>query len=69
MRLAGLAMARAAAGDRQGARRLLLRAADSAARRDRVFTLHAVVCLAEGWAALGERDRAFAWLRRFARAA
>jgi tetratricopeptide (TPR) repeat protein len=62
--LAGLAMARAAGGDRHGALRAL-QAADSAASRDHVYPVHSVVYLAEAWGALGEQDRAFAWLRRF----
>jgi Flp pilus assembly protein TadD len=60
--ITGVAMAQAAAGDRAGARRLML-SADSEASRD--SSMHSVLFLAEGWAALGEPDRAFAWLRRF----
>ena len=59
--LAGLAMARAAAGDRPGARRLLL-TAEQRRQPAGVYPVHSVVCLAEAWGALGERDRAFAWL-------
>ena len=62
--LAGLAMAHSAAGDRLSARRILL-GADSAATGSDAFPVHSVVFLAEGWGALGDRDRAFAWLRRF----
>ncbi|MBP2647930.1 MAG: protein kinase [Gemmatimonadetes bacterium] len=62
--VAGLAIALAASGDRAGARRLLL-SADSEASQDRSFPVHSVLYLAEGWGALGEPDRAFAWLRRF----
>ena len=62
--LAGLAMARAAEGDRQGARRLLLTAEAPAATTGN-YPVHSVVWVAEAWAALGERDRAIALLRRF----
>ena len=63
--LAGLAMARAAGGDRQGARRLLL-TAEAPAAASGIYPVHSVVWVAEGWGALGERDRAIALLRRFA---
>ncbi len=62
--LAGLAMARAAEGDRRGARRLLL-TAEAPAATTGIYTVHAVVWVAEAWGALGERDRAIALLRRF----
>ncbi len=62
--LAGLAMARAAEGDRQGARRLLL-AAEAPAAASGIYPAHSVVWVAEAWGALGERDRAFALLHRF----
>ena len=57
-------MARAAEGDRQGARRLLLTAEAPAATTGN-YPVHSVVWVAEAWAALGERDRAIALLRRF----
>ena len=63
--LAGLAMARAAGGDRRGARQIVL-TVDSLARLEQHPTVHSVVFLAEAWGALGENDRAFAWLDRFA---
>jgi len=62
--LAGLAMSRAAEGDRQGARRLLL-AAEAPAAASGIYPAHSVVWVAEAWGALGERDRAFALLHRF----
>ena len=62
--MAGLAMAYAASGDRAEARRLLL-SADSEARQSRVFPVHSVLFLAEGWGTLGEPDRAFAWLSHY----
>jgi tetratricopeptide (TPR) repeat protein len=62
--LAGLAMARAARGDRQGARRLLL-AAEAPAAASGLYPVHSVVWVAEAWGALGERDRAIALLNRF----
>lgn len=62
--LAGLAMARATAGDRGGARKILL-AAEAPADSSNVYPVHSVVYVAEGWAALGDRDRALALLRRF----
>ncbi|MBP2647931.1 MAG: protein kinase [Gemmatimonadetes bacterium] len=62
--LAGLAMARAAEGDRQGARRLLL-TAEAPAAASGIYPVHSVVWVAEAWGALGERDRAIALLRRF----
>ena len=63
--IAGVAMARAAAGDTAAAKAILL-VADSTVMKSAAFPLHAVVFLAEGWAALGDGDRAFAWLARFA---
>jgi serine/threonine protein kinase/Flp pilus assembly protein TadD len=62
--VAGLAIAHAESGDRAGARRLLLRA-DSEASQDKTFPVHSVLYLAEGWGALDEPDRAFAWLSRY----
>ena len=57
-------MARAAEGDREGARRLLL-TAEAPAAASGIYPVHAVVWVAEAWGALGERDRAIALLRRF----
>ena len=56
--------ARAAEGDRRGARRLLL-TAEAPAATTGIYTVHAVVWVAEAWGALGERDPAIALLRRF----
>ena len=61
--LAGLAIATAAGGDTSGARGLILRAvavSDSATP-----TLHSAVSIAEAYVAIGEADRALAWLRRY----
>ena len=57
-------MARAAGGDTTGARRLLLRAETEALGYPRV-TVHTSVYLAEGWGAVGDRNRAFGWLQRY----
>ena len=63
--LSGLVMARAAAGNKRGAREVLL-TSDSLARLELDATVHSVVFMAEAWSAVGDNDRAFAWLNRFA---
>ncbi len=64
--LAGMAQTRVAFGDPRGARRIMM-VADSAASRHEALPMHSAVYLAEGWAALGNRERAITWLQRFER--
>lgn len=63
--LALSAMATAREGRREEAR-AELRRVDSLARGYLPTTLHVAVWVAEAWTALGEEDRALAWLRRYA---
>ncbi len=62
--LAGSALASARAGDSDAAR-ALLRQADSIAAMYHPVPLHTAVYLAQGYAALGDADRATGWLARY----
>jgi len=62
--LAGSAQGKARAGRRQEAR-ALVRAADSIGAAYTPVPLHTAVFVAQAWAALGEGDKALAWLDRY----
>jgi hypothetical protein len=63
--LAGSALVEARAG-RSSQARATLRQAESGAAAYSPAPLHTAVYFAQAYAALGERDRAIAWLRRYA---